>query len=126
MNRLVLAISKKHTEINRGEHIVYNYLIIKYINDKITEFEKSEPVGIYKNCQWPDKVCKPVEVMLSGKGRRCLHKGTSVLFNAQLLQTITKRAEADSKQFCGLLLDATGHFQCLEQIALFHLGQYGV
>jgi hypothetical protein len=57
MNRLVLAISKKHTEINRGEHIVYNYLIIKYINDKTTELERSEPVSIYKNCQWPDKVC---------------------------------------------------------------------
>ena len=28
MNRLALAMSKKHTEINRGEHIVYNYLIM--------------------------------------------------------------------------------------------------
>jgi hypothetical protein len=126
MNRLVLAMSKKHTEINRGAHIVYNYLIIKYINKKTTGFEKSVPAGIYKNCQWPDKVCKATEVMLSGRGRRCLLKATSVFFNAQLFQTITKRAEADSEQFRGLLLDATGHFQCLEQIALFHLGQYGV
>ena len=49
-----------------------------------------EATSIYKNCQWPDKVCKPIGVMLSGRGRHYLHKATSVLFNAQLLQTITK------------------------------------
>lgn len=75
--------------------------------------KKPEAADIYKNCQWPDKVCKPIRGMLAGRGHRCLPRSTSVLFNAQLLQTITKRAEADAKQLCGLLFDATGHFQCL-------------